>query len=352
MMLLSFIVSFLLSAFLTPLIIWIYRRNNWLEDPKKHMHPKVIHTKPLPRGGGIAVFLSILFTTLLFVPIDTKILGIVIGASILVVVGFWDDLKNPSPKVRLLLQVVAALVIVLSGIAITFVTNPFGGIFHLDTWKTIIPIGDRFVQFGVLSSVLTVIWIVWCMNSVNFSTGLDGQMPGYVVVSALVIGALSTRFLADPYQLNVLLLSLIVAGSYLGLLLWNMYPQKILPGFGASTIAGFMLAVLSILSGAKLATAIIVLAIPMIDALVVVLTRLKRKQSPLSGDRSHLHHALLDLGLTKPQVALIYWGASAILGVVALSLSSEQKIFVFLLIVVSFCIIVQWLRLPTLLRKK
>ncbi len=341
MILVPLLISAVLAFLVGPLVIALYKKKKWLDDPTTQSHPKIVHTYPVPRGGGIVVASAILLCLVAFLPMSNQIIGIIIGTIILLVVGIWDDLANPPPLLRLLLQTLAALCVVWGGTLITFVTNPFGGILHLNNWSILI--SPEF-SLPIIAVVFSVIWMLWCMNSVNFSTGLDGQMPGYVVISALTIAALSQRFILDPSQEQVFTLAMIVAGSFLGFLFWNVYPQKMMSGFGASTIAGFYLAVLSMLSGAKLATAILVLAVPMADAVFVIIRRLKNKKSPFYGDRSHFHHALLDAGLSKPQVAIVYWSSAAILGIIALRLNSGQKLFAILLVGSVVCMIAIWLR--------
>lgn len=343
-----FAVAAILTAVLTPIVIVVYRKLGIIDDPKKSSHPKILHTRPLPRGGGIAIFFGVLISILLFVPITKAILGIIGGLSILFFLGIWDDYADPSPVSRFVIQILASCIVVGSGIGVAYITNPFGGIIHLDTpTLTFYALGSPH-SIWILADIVAVLWIVWCMNIVNFSTGLDGQMPGYVVVSALTIAILSTRFFPDPTQQSVFYLALITSGAFLGFLGWNMYPQKIISGFGASTMAGFLLAVLSILSGAKFATAILVLGIPMFDALFVIIRRLAHKKSPLYGDRSHFHHVLLDLGLSKRQVAAFYWISAAILGAFSLTLSSEQKLFAILLVAVLLCMMLVWIRFFTI----
>lgn len=337
--------ALVLALGIAPLIIWIYKRLALLDDPSVQSHPKVIHTRPLPRGGGIVIAFGCCVTIFLFVPLSIEILGVLAGAFVLSILGIWDDIADPHPLVRLFLQCFAALLPILTGIAIPFITNPFGGVVIFE--QTELTLGSLSITLGFLAPLLAVIWIVWCMNIVNFSTGLDGQMPGYVAIAAVTIAALSTRFFPDREQYTVFTLAMIVAGSYLGFLFWNMYPQKMMAGFGASTLAGYFLAVLSILSGAKLATAILVLAIPMADALFVISRRLLSGKSPFLGDRTHLHHALLDRGLSKRQVAYAYWITAAILGFLALQLTSGQKVFTILLAIALVCIIGTWLRFFT-----
>ncbi|MEP7167071.1 MAG: MraY family glycosyltransferase [Candidatus Woesebacteria bacterium] len=330
--LLTIAIPLILSLVLGKIVIAFYTKKGWLDDPKKVNHPKIVHTTPLPRGGGLVVGIAIAIAILFLIPFSLKIAGIILGSLLLIAIGVWDDIANPHPLIRLFFQLTASLLVVFSGVTISYVTNPLGGILS-------------FQAIPVIGMIIASLWIVWCMNIVNFSTGLDGQMPGYVAIAALTIALLSTRFFPDPEQFTVFHLALIVMGAYLGFLYWNMYPQKMMAGFGASTLAGFFLAVLSILSGAKLATAILVLAIPMSDAGYVIFRRLLQKKSPFWGDRTHLHHALLDTGLSKRMVALIYWLTALFLGLLALNLSSGQKTFAILLIIAVVCMIGTWLRM-------
>ncbi len=329
---LSFLVPLIFALLLGPLVIRIYTKHHWLDDPTKTNHPKVIHTRPLARGGGLVAGIAILASIPFFIPISPLIIGICLSILLLILIGTWDDIADPHPILRLGFQIVAAVIPILFGLTIPYITNPFGGVIV-------------FSQVALISSVLAVVWIVWCMNIVNFSTGLDGQMPGYVAIAALTIAALSTRFFPDPKQHVVFTFSILTAGAYLGFLYWNKFPQKMMAGFGASTLAGFLLAVLSILSGAKLATAMLVLAVPMADAVYVIARRIAHKKSPFWGDRSHLHHALLDRGYSKNQVAMLYWLSAFILGLISLQLTSGQKIFTILLILAIVCMIGTWLRL-------
>jgi UDP-GlcNAc:undecaprenyl-phosphate GlcNAc-1-phosphate transferase len=176
--------------------------------------------------------------------------------------------------------------------------------------------------------VLTVLFMVAMINIVNWSKGVDGQMPGVAGVAMLFIGALSLRF-ADPAQLGVSALSFITAGAFLGFLIWNFYPQKIMPGYGGGSLAGFLLAALAILSGAKVATLLMVLALPAADAAFTMLRRIRAGKSPYYGDRGHLHHKLLDeYGWGRRRIAVFYWLITAVLGALALFLPTWGKIVV------------------------
>lgn len=330
---LPFILSFILSSALTYLTIIIYRGLDLLDRSTKNDHKKHIHSIPVPRGGGVPIFFTMLFASMLFLKIDLHIIAIFAGAGILATLGVLDDLFDLSPYLRLGLGAVVAVIVVGSGIGIDFVSNPFGGVVHFD-------------NFQWLSNALAVIWIVWAMNFVNMGAkGLDGQLPGVVIIAAIVMGILSFRFANDITTWPSAYLSFALAGSYAGLLLFNMYPQKIMPGWGGGALAGYFLAVLSILSGAKVATALIVLGVPLMDVVYAMLRRLRSGTSPVWGDDKHLHHQLLKLGWSKRQVAFFYWLVTSGLGYAALRLNSELKIYTIVLIAVAVGGLLIWINL-------
>ncbi len=342
----AFATSFFLATVFTPLIIMLYTKRGWLDDPRKSSHPKVIHTKPIPRGGGLVIFFAILVAAFAFLPMDKHIIGILLSAGCITLLGFLDDIKDLNPYLRLPLLFAAALVVVGAGVGIAYVSNPFGtGVIHLDQPRLTLDLFGKTRSIWILADIFALAWIVWNMTIVNWSKGVDGQMPGFVGIASLVIAALSLRFSNDPAQLYVTTLALIVSGAFFGFLLWNMYPQKIMAGYGAGTLAGFFLAVLSLLSGAKLATALLVLAIPTIDAVFVITRRILRGKSPLWGDRGHLHHRLMDLGWGKRRIAVFYWLSTAVLGLAALQLNSQQKLYTILGVALLFGGFVTWITL-------
>lgn len=308
------IVAFIISVLITPIIIKYAKRLKIMDDPKKNKHPKVIHTKPIPRGGGIPVFFAILITSLIFIPIDSHLISILIGVAIIFIMGHLDDKYNLNPYLRLGLGFLAAYIPISSGIGITFLSNPFGGIVDLSN--------------PFLSDIFALLWIVFMMNMLNMGAkGIDGQLSGVTVISALTIAAMSFVYSTDITQWPVILISSITAGAFLGFFIWHKYPQKIMPGYGGSTIAGYMLAIAAILSTAKVGTLIVVLGVPLIDTGYTILRRIMSGKSPVWGDRGHLHHRLLDFGLSKKQVSQIYWSLTAILGILALNLNSTYKLY-------------------------
>jgi UDP-GlcNAc:undecaprenyl-phosphate/decaprenyl-phosphate GlcNAc-1-phosphate transferase len=336
-------ISALLAAITSPMVIWFYRKNDWLDDPKDHKHPKVVHTYPVPRGGGVVVFLALLTGVSLFLGWDKHSFGILAGALIITIAGVLDDIYDLSPYLRLVIGLAAALVVVASGIGIAFITNPIGsGVWRLDQWQIPLYLFGSLHTIWVWSDIFALIWIVWCMNMLNWSKGVDGQLPGVVVVAALVVAILSMRFTEDVTQWSVVMLASITAGAYLGFLPWNFFPQKIMPGYGGGALSGYLLAVLSILSGAKLATLILVLGIPMIDAVYVMANRLRKHRSPVWGDRGHFHHKLMDLKWGKRRIAVFYWLITIVLGLVALQLNARQKTFTIVLISLMFGGVLLW----------
>ncbi|MCA9370068.1 MAG: undecaprenyl/decaprenyl-phosphate alpha-N-acetylglucosaminyl 1-phosphate transferase [Pseudomonadales bacterium] len=339
-----FFTALLVSALTAPVVIKFYRRYGWVDDPATNTHEKVLHTRSVPRGGGIVVFAGLLFACALFLQVDKYLIAILLGALILTVTGVIDDIYDISPTVRLVIGVLVALIVVGSGIGIAYISNPFGpSVIHLDQPQWELYLLGKTRTIWILSDLFALFFIVWNMNIVNWSKGVDGQMPGFVSIALIMVGILSSSFLDDPTQFHTASLAFIAAGAFSGLLLWNWHPQKMMPGYGAGSLAGYLLAVTAILSGAKVATTLMVLAIPTADALFTLLRRIIAGKSPLQGDRGHLHHLLLDIyGWSKPRIALFYWMTSLGLGLLSLTLNTTGKVVVLgstFLIVFSFLLV-------------
>lgn len=337
---LPFFTSLLVTLLTTPIIIFIAQKTKLVDDPRTHKHPAILHRKPIPRGGGIPLFIGIFIATMLFVPKTTITFLIMIGAFLAVFVGTLDDKFDLSPHIRLVSNfIIAALVVILGGVSIQFISSPLGGILSFDTFTI--------NSFSVVPGALAMLWIVWTMNMLNWSKGVDGQMPGIAAISALVIGILSLRFSPlDEQSLLTTKLCFITAGASLGFLPFNFHKAKIFPGYGA-TLLGFLLGTTAILSGAKVATALLVMGIPMIDGAFTILRRLLSGKSPFLGDRRHFHHLLLDAGLGQRTIAIMYWVFSAVLGLIALSLSSQAKFFAILALFLAVSGILMWLHFFT-----
>jgi len=323
------LIAFLVALFATPLTIKLAWKFGLIDDPQKRKHPAKLHKIPIPRAGVIPLWAAVVTASFIFLPPDKYLLGILGGATILLILGILDDKFDLNPYLRLAGCLAAAGLVVVSGIRIFFLTNPLGGgIIHFNQ---------------PLAILLALLWISFLANIINWSGGFDGQLPGIVVIAALTIGFLSFRFSADITQWPVIILAAITAGAFLGFLPYNFYPQKIMPGYGGGTLAGFLLAVLAILSTTKIGTLLVVLGIPFIDALYSIIRRLASGRSPVWGDRGHLHHKLLDeWHWGKRRTAFFYWGITALLGFLALNLRSLQKFYTIVMLLLIIGILLLW----------
>jgi UDP-GlcNAc:undecaprenyl-phosphate GlcNAc-1-phosphate transferase len=338
-----FFLAALVAGLATPVVIGIYKKMGWVDDPKKKKRPQDIHKKAVPRGGGIPIYLAVLITSLVFLPIDKHLLGILLGGFLILMIGILDDLFDLNPYLRLGVGFLGAGCVVGAGIGIAFITNPFNGIIRLDQPQIPLYLFGKMRTIWIWADIFALIWIVWWMNFVNWAKGLDGQLPGIVVIAGLVIGILSLRFSADITQWPVIILALITAGAYWGFLPWNFYPQKIMPGYGGGALAGYFLAVLTILSTTKVGTGIMVLAVPFIDAVYTIIRRLKAGRSPVWADAGHLHHRLMALGWGKRRIAIFYWLVTAFFGFLALRLNPQAKFYTICLLAIVLGGALLWL---------
>mgnify|MGYP000523345170 CR=1 FL=1 len=335
--------SFLSFLFTYPTIIFA-KKINLVTDKKKRKHPAHTHVGIIPRGGGLPIFFSFLITSLFFLNLNKIILGIIVASFLLLIIGLLDDYFDLSPYLRFFANLLISALVVGFGLGIPYISNPLGGVIRLDQWKVNFDFfGNREVL--IIANILAIIWLTWLTNMVNWSKGVDGQLPGFVAITAFFLGLLSQRFTAhDITVYSVTILAFIISGAYLGFLPWNFYPQKIMPGYGGGALAGFWLGILSILSFGKLGTAILILSIPMIDAIYTIIRRLYQKKSPFRADWGHFHHRLLEIGWGKRRIAIFYWLVSFILGIASLFLKGLEKLTAFLsffILLVAFILIIE-----------
>jgi UDP-GlcNAc:undecaprenyl-phosphate GlcNAc-1-phosphate transferase len=313
-----------------------------------------IHKKPVPRIGGLAIFLSFLTISLFyfslvkrhlsfggteFLGVDRRLLAIFLGGLVIVLVMFWDDLRGLKPWQKLLSQVLVALIVIASGIGIDSLANPFGPAVNLNSvYVPIFVYHGVTYHFSLLSDLLTMIWLVGMMNVINFIDGVDGLAGGVSGIGALTIFLLSISALVN--QPAMALVSIILAGSCLGFLVWNFPPAKIFMGDSGSNFLGFMLGVLPLISGGKLATTFLVLGFPIIDGMLVVAGRIARRKNPFSTpDKTHLHHRFLHAGFTSRQSIISIYIISAAFGWVALRSTTENKIFAAFILIFAVILI-------------
>lgn len=326
----ALIQALLCSAFiaysLSPLVIHFARQLNLVDDVRKRKHPANVHKGIIPRAGGVPVYLAIFLTSLILIPFNKILVGILLGGFFIVVMGLLDDYFDLSASSRLFMNIAIVAVVIFFGLGIPYVTNPLGGVIDLEHVKFSYYFFGRH-EFLVLSNLFSLIWIVAIMNFVSWSSGVDGQLSGFTAIASITLGLLALRFSSHEISaISVALVSFIVGGAYLGFLPWHFYPQKIMPGYGGGALSGYMLGVLSILSWGKVGTMALVLAVPLVDALYIVLRRIKNGQSPFKGDAGHFHHRLLEIGWGRRRIAVFYWFVSLLFGVAALYFHKEQKV--------------------------
>ncbi len=298
-----------------------------------------VHTAPMPLLGGMGIALGIGITVgawLLFggsmgefsltdVHVTLwHIAGVLGGIVALCIGGYLDDRHDLPPYLQILAPMIAAGLVVASGVGIVHVTNPFGGVIVFDSFR----IGG----FAPLAALTGWIWILVVMYTTKFLDGLDGLVSGVTSIGALIVALLSIFFFVNY---PTALLAAIVSGAFAGFLVWNTHPAKIFLGEGGSTMAGFLLGVLALISGAKVATLVMVLGVPLLDAAWVIMRRiLVARKSPFQADRTHIHFRLLDAGFSQRQAVFFLYAVAFVFGMMALFLQSIQKLYgiVFLVI--------------------
>lgn len=261
--------------------------------------------------------------------------GMAISSVTILFFGLIDDIKNLSWKKQIIAQVIIALIMIYAGLQVDYIANPFGGAeFRLDSAAYLIA-GNQYYFF---SSVFVLFLIVGFMNIINWLDGLDGLAGGVGIIGFLTLFFLTVSSLVNQPPLGII--SLAAAGAILGFLLFNFYPAKIFMGTSGSMFIGFLLAAVSIFSGVKLATVALVLTIPILDAVWVIVRRVRKNSSIFAGDKkNHLHYRLLELGFSQRKITLFYYALSAFFGFIALKLGGLGKFIAFIffiLLVVLF----------------
>ena len=322
----AFAIAAVLSFILTPLVTRAAHRLGVIDRPD----PRRVNLTPVPRGGGLAVALAFLVAVIAFLIANrtgvvrapssigpTELVALLLGGALAAIVGAIDDYWQLRARWQLLGQIAIASLAVVLGATPSAIGSPLGGSIDLTG-----PIGIGF----------TLVWIVGMINSTNFIDGLDGLSPGIGVVAAITLGLISLTtavgIFGQPY---VAVLCFALVGSLVGFLRWNFYPASIFVGTAGVMFVGYTLALLSILGAAKVAVALLVLGVPIIDTFWIIIRRIASRRSPFTPDRGHIHHRLLDMGLSHRQSVLLIYGVCVFLGVLALVLSVEQQIVAFLI---------------------
>ena len=306
----ALLTALVISFFTTPVVRALAHKVGAVDVPRDNRR---MHKVPIPRMGGLAIFLGFVLSVLIFVPMTTSLRTMLLGAVIIVVLGIFDDIYALPAKLKFVVQIIAALVAVFGGNVITILSNP--NIFS----------GNPYWNLGWLSIPVTVLWIVAITNSVNLIDGLDGLACGVSTISSLTMLVIALA-VAEP---TVALLMAALAGGCVGFLPYNLNPAKIFMGDTGSTFLGYILAVVSIQGLFKLFTIIsfavpfLMLGLPIFDTCFAFFRRIAHGQSPMAPDRSHIHHRLIDMGFSQKQAVAVLYIVSAILGLSAVVLATS-----------------------------
>lgn len=309
--------------------------------------PRRVKTTPVPRIGGLAIYFGFLLAigVTLVLPVDRfaveieRIALLIIAGTIVVGTMFFDDVVGLRWHIKLLIQVGVALLVVLprlhdeqAGIVIESFNVPFLGTVALPL---------------VPALLFTVVWIIGMMNALNWSDGLDGLAGSITLIAALILFLHTFFWPRGNPQFTISLLAIALAGAVVGFLPFNWHPSRIIMGDTGAMFLGFALATISIIGGAKIATALLALGVPIVDMAWVIVSRAMQRRSPATADRGHLHHRLLDAGWSQPQVVAAYAALAGLFGICGLILPSrELKLGALVALGITVLAIVAWLARP------
>lgn len=327
---LPFLISFAISLILTPVVIKVGPKFGYLDIPKDNRR---MHKRPMPIAGGVAIYLAATIAILVFIPLNKNIISLLIGSTVILISGLLDDKFSISPKAKIFFQLVAGLIIALSGSQIEFFTN-------IISTKEV-------VWLKYLSIPVTLFWICGITNTVNLIDGLDGLAAGISLISAV-----SLMFIALKMNLlAVAIIAAVVGGGCLGFLPYNFNPAKIFMGDTGALYLGFMLSYISIQGVMKYATTlmifvpVLVLGVPVFDTAFAMIRRYISGKKIFAADKGHLHHRLLALGLTQRQTVLILYAISLIFGILANVISDFDPVIgiIISLLIIILIFLVGWL---------
>jgi len=327
---LPMIIAAMVSFISTPLVKKLAHKVGAIDIPKDDRR---VHKNPIPRLGGLAIYLGFLISVILFLEIDKAIAGMLFGASIIVVMGVIDDIKSLPAKVKLAIQIIAAYILIKFGVRIDFVSN------FLESGEV--------VKLGILSVPITIFWIVGITNTVNLIDGLDGLAAGISTIAAITlayVARVNTPLIPNGAETAVL--TLVVAGACIGFLPYNFNPAKIFMGDTGSLFLGYILAAISINGSIKGATTlavvvpVLILGLPIFDTTFAIVRRVCSGRPIMEADKGHLHHRLLSIGLCQKRAVLVLYLISSMLGLSAAFLLNQKYVNSAIMLVITATLVV------------
>jgi UDP-GlcNAc:undecaprenyl-phosphate/decaprenyl-phosphate GlcNAc-1-phosphate transferase len=323
------VLSFSVSVIVTPLSIWIGRHFNLVDRPGGRR----AHQNLIPRIGGIGIFAGFLIASMVaqFLPVPrfdpneiTRFTGLIVGGTFIFVMGLWDDVREFGPIPQFIAQGVAASIAIAFLIFIERINNPFTG---------------QPIEWGHLITIsVTVVWLGLMMNTVNFLDGLDGLASGVSLIAGLML-FVNSAFRIVPAQTSVSLLPLALVGSCLGFLMYNFNPARVFMGSSGAYFLGYALGTLSIIGGAKMATILLVMGLPLLDVIWQIVNRMSQGRNPFHGDRGHLHFRLVDMGYSQRLIVLSYYLFCTFFGVLTLVITSQLYKMLALVLMTVFVVV-------------
>jgi len=332
-LILSFALALVVSYLMTPHVKTFAERIGAIDIPKDERR---VHSHPIPRMGGLAIFMGFIAAIIVFVSFSAQVMGILLGALIIAAMGAVDDIVSLKASIKLLIQIVAALVAVRCGVLFSVITNP-----NLMSY-------DHTIHMGWMSIPLTIIWIVGCTNAFNLIDGLDGLAVGVSAISSFTL--LLVSLLVSDANTSFILAAL--CGACIGFMPYNINPARIFMGDVGSQFLGFVLATVSIVGFFKLSALITVLIpmmamlLPLADTTFAFARRILKGQSPFHADKGHFHHRLLAMGLTQKQAVAVLYAFSAVMGLISVIIAGHDRdpiIRVVGVIAIGLIVIVTWM---------
>jgi len=321
---LKYLLPFFISAIFTKLAIFALIKFGFYKKPGERGKDRDIHKKIIPRGGGIAILIGFLTSIFFIEDINRGVVFFFLGLIFLGIAGLFDDKFETSGKTQLIFFLISGIFLVIGGFGMDFIRNPFGDLINLKIFEfPIIKVGETLYFATFPADIFTIIWVFVLISSINLADGIDGLISFVSLSASVVLLIVAEKFGQND---NSEMLKFFIASS-LGFLIFHFPPAKIFHGSSGSYILGFFLAGISLFSGAKIATAMIVLGIPIVDAFYTSISRILKGKTPWTAGHDHMHHKFLDLGFSHFQISAIYSILTFGFGATTLFSETKEKFF-------------------------